>query len=106
MDAVTQSKLRKAKRVEVAIPASMLRAAGERQQVELRDLSFYGLRAQAEILPSRGEYVKLELPGIGTVRARVSWAREGFFGAAFATAVDVRKCVAQPPVIAAVQHQK
>jgi hypothetical protein len=96
MDASIQERARKAKRVEVSIPTTMLRASGELQAMELRDLSFYGFKAQGDPLPAAGEYVKVDLPNIGAVRARVSWVRGGFFGGAFPTAVDVRKCLGKP----------
>jgi len=104
MEMADKASARKAKRVDVSIPAWIVRSSGDRQSIELRDLSFYGLRARTEVLPPRGDYVKLDLPGIGIVRAKVSWAKDGFFGAAFATAVDVRKCVAAFESIAAAQQ--
>lgn len=94
MDRSAAEKARKAKRVEVSIPASLIRNGGQTVHVELRDLSFYGFKASAEPAFSPGEYVKLYLPPFGLVRARVTWAKVGSFGAAFATAVDVRKCLA------------
>jgi hypothetical protein len=86
-------KARKAKRVEVSFPASLIRSGGQTIDIEIRDLSFYGFRASAEPAFAPGEYVKLYLPPFGLVRARVTWAKVGSFGGAFATAVDVRKCL-------------
>ena len=94
MQASLQETARRAKRVEVSIPTALLRASGKDSLVELRDLSFYGFKAQAEDAPQPGEFVKVNLPNVGLVRAKVTWARDGFFGGAFATAVDVRKCLA------------
>lgn len=85
---------RKAKRVDVSIPTSLVRSGGQTLGIELRDLSFYGFRASADHALSPGEYVKLYLPPFGLVRARVTWAKVGSFGGAFPTAVDVRKCLA------------
>jgi hypothetical protein len=99
MDAALNSQTRKAKRVEVALVTTILLPAGERQEVELRDLSFFGFKAKCAAAPKSGDYVKVDLPNLGAVRARVSWARNGFFGGAFATAVDVRKCLAPPPAL-------
>ena len=93
MAASPHQKARKAKRVEVSIPAFIERAGGVRQDIELRDLSFYGFQACGGDTPAAGEYVKVDLPNIGHVRARVSWVREGCFGGAFANVVDVRKCL-------------
>jgi hypothetical protein len=87
-------KARIAKRVEVSIDATLLRADGLVQDVKLRDLSFYGCKAVAATTLACGEYIKIDLPNIGMVRARVSWASASVFGATFPIAVDVRKCVA------------
>lgn len=76
----------------------MVRASSEREAVELRDLSFYGFKARVESNAAPGEYVKIDLPNIGLVRARISWSRGGHVGGAFPTLVDVRKCVASSEV--------
>ena len=94
MDTPALEKARKAKRVEVSIATSLIRSGGEALGVELRDLSFYGFKAQAEPACSPGEYVKLDLPPFGLVRARITWAKKNEFGGLFATAIDVRKCLA------------
>lgn len=93
MDALARETLRRAKRVEVSIPTTLVRASGEREEIELRDLSLYGFKAYATTGAAPGEYVKLDLPNLGLVRARISWSRDGYLGGAFPTAVDVRKCV-------------
>ena len=93
MDMVALEKARKAKRVDVSIATSLVRSGGETLDVEIRDLSFYGFKARAEPACSPGDVVKLDLPPFGLVRARISWARNGFFGGSFATAMDVRKCL-------------
>jgi hypothetical protein len=94
MDMAALEKARKAKRVDVSIATSLIRSGGEALDVEIRDLSFYGFRARAEPVCSPGDVVKLNLPPFGLVRARISWVKNGFFGGSFATAMDVRKCVA------------
>jgi hypothetical protein len=88
---------RKCKRVEVSLETKLVRANGEAVDVELLDLSFYGLRARGSAGFTSGELVKIVLPPFGAVRARVTWVREGAFGCAFPIALDVRKCVPQPP---------
>ena len=94
MDMVAPGKARKAKRVDVSIETSLIRSSGEALDVEIRDLSFYGFKARAEAACSPGDYVKLDLPPFGLVRARISWAKNDSFGGSFATALDVRKCLA------------
>ena len=99
MDTHALGQARKAKRVEVSITTRLIRSGGEALEVELRDLSFYGFKARAECACAPGDVVKLDLPPFGLVRARISWVKNGFFGGSFATAMDVRKCLAiSPPV--------
>ena len=94
MDMKALGKARKAKRVEVSIATNLIRSGGEALMIELRDLSFYGFKARSEAACSPGDYVKLDLPPFGLVRARITWVEEACFGGSFATAVDVRKCLA------------
>lgn len=94
VDMNAPEKARKAKRVEVSIATSLIRSGGEALAVELRDLSFYGFKARADLACSPGDYVKLDLPPFGMVRARITWAKKNYFGGSFATAMDVRKCLA------------
>jgi len=94
MDMIAPEKDRKAKRVDVSIATSLIRSSGEALDVVIRDLSFYGFKARADPACSPGDYVKLDLPPFGLVRARISWAKNDFFGGSFATAMDVRKCLA------------
>ena len=96
MDMVAPEKARKAKRVDVFIETSLIRSSGEAVDVEIHDLSFYGFKARAKPACSPGDVVKLDLPPFGLVRARISWARNGWFGGSFAIALDVRKCLAAP----------
>jgi hypothetical protein len=105
MDMTAPEKARKAKRVAVSITTRLIRSGGEAVDVELCDLSFYGFRARAEPGCSAGDYVKLDLPHFGLVRARISWAKNGFVGGSFATAMDVRKCVAAATVDGAAQPE-
>jgi hypothetical protein len=93
MDMAALEKARKAKRVEVSIATSLIRSGGEIFDVEIQDLSFYGFKAKAGHACSPGDVVKLDLPPFGLVRARINWAKDGFFGGSFATALDVRKCL-------------
>jgi len=84
---------RRARRVDVSIPSRIRHSSFEAAPVEIRNLSFYGFRADGTPPVKHGDYVSIDLPRIGLVRARVAWAKEGRFGAIFSKAVDVRKCV-------------
>ena len=84
---------RKARRVEVSIPSRIRHSSFEAAAVEIRNLSFYGFRADGSPQVKHGDFVSIDLPKIGLVRARIAWAKEGQFGGIFSKAIDVRKCV-------------
>jgi hypothetical protein len=84
---------RRAKRVEVSIPSRIRHSSFQASPVEIRNLSFYGFRADGSPPVKHGDYVSIDLPKIGLVRARIAWTREGRFGGIFSRAVDVRKCI-------------
>ena len=83
---------RKARRVEVSIPSRIRHSSFEAAAVEIRNLSFYGFRADGSPAVKHGDFVSIDLPRIGLVRARIAWAKEGRFGGIFSKAIDVRKC--------------
>ena len=83
---------RRVRRVEVSIPSRIRHSQFEAAAVEIRNLSFYGFRADGSPAVKHGDYVSIDLPRIGLVRARIAWARDGRFGGIFSKAVDVRKC--------------
>lgn len=84
---------RKAKRVNVSLRSRIRHSGSEEVEVEIKDLSFYGFRAEGTVPIPVGSYVSVDLPRLGLVRARIAWIRGDTFGGLFATAVDVRKCV-------------
>ena len=82
---------RSARRIDVVL-RSRLRYGNFRQaEVELANLSFGGFCASCDIELNPGEFVSIDLPGIGLVRARVVWFRGGRIGAAFVSPVDIRR---------------
>ena len=93
MVAHAQQENRKAKRVEVALPSRVRHSGTAVAPVEIRNLSFYGFRADGSLPLKHGDYVSVDLPNLGLVRARIAWCKEDRFGAVFPTAIDVRKCV-------------
>lgn len=84
---------RKARRVEVSIPTRVRHSSFESAPVEISNLSFHGFRANGALPIKHGDYVSVDLPNIGLIRARVAWSKEGRFGGVFTSAVDVRRCV-------------
>jgi hypothetical protein len=55
--------------------------------VQIRNLSFYGFRADGSLPLKHGDYVSVDLPNLGLVRARIAWCKEDRFGAVFPTAM-------------------
>lgn len=80
--------------------AAQLRPNGwSRFEVQLVDLSPRGFRARCDALLKVGNYVAIEIPGIGSVDARVIWRKLGEIGAQFVHPVDLAHCAwtAEPP---------
>lgn len=88
---------RRARRVEVAIPSRIRHGSFKSAAVTIRDLSFWGFKADSSAQVQEGEHVWIDLPNLGLTRARVAWAGDGKFAGAFLKAVDVRKCVIRAP---------
>ncbi len=61
-------------------------------EVRILDFSNSGFRAECEAAMMAGSGIKLEIPGIGTVEAQVSWRRDGQIGAKFTQPVDLSSC--------------
>ena len=53
-------------------------------KVTVHDLSEEGLLVESPIALSQGEILEVDIPGIGTVQAEVTWSSSGrFFGCRF-----------------------
>ncbi len=96
MQAAAMQEKRKARRVEVSIPSRIRHSGFEAAPVNIRNLSFYGFRADGAPPVKHGDFVSIDLPKIGLVRARIAWAWVGRFGGIFSRAVDIRKCFQKP----------
>ena len=93
MASQAQQENRKARRVDVALHSRVRHSGFAVAPVQIRNLSFYGFRADGTLPLKHGDYVSIDLPNLGLVRARIAWVKEDRFGAVFSTAIDVRKCV-------------
>lgn len=81
---------RSSRRIDIVI-RSRLRYGNFRQtEVELANLSFGGFCATGVALQP-GEYVSIDLPDIGLVRARIAWCEGDRIGGAFVSPVDIRR---------------
>ena len=82
---------RSSRRIDVTI-RSRLRYGDFRQaEVQLANLSFGGFCALCAVELERGDFVSIDLPDIGLVRAKVAWCRDGRMGGAFFSPVDIRR---------------
>src|SRR3712207_673490 len=82
---------RSARRVEVEA-RSRLRYGDFRQtEVALANLSFGGFCALCGVELEPGDFVSIDLPDIGLVRAKVAWCHDGRVGGTFVSPVDIRR---------------
>lgn len=61
-------------------------------EVRMVDISNQGFRAECDAALKIGGYVRLDVPGLGAVEARVIWRQHGEFGARFIHPIDLRHC--------------
>lgn len=71
-----------------------LRAAGASATVLVHDLSSTGFEAECIAKFRPGSKVRITLPGLGDVDARIRSARRGVLTAAFDAPIDLASCVA------------
>lgn len=84
---------RTGKRLDVSIPSRLRHGGFDQADVTICNLSFRGFRAECEQSLRPGEFVSIDLPRIGLVRARVAWCDSGRIGGMFLAATDIRRCV-------------
>ncbi len=84
---------RKTRRVGVSIRSRVRHSSFLASPVEITSISFGGFGASGAAEVRCGDYLSVDLPNIGLVRARVVWSEPGRFGGVFPKAVDVRKCL-------------
>jgi hypothetical protein len=58
-----------------------VRSLGDAHRATVRDLSRWGAMIECGAEMSVRSYVYIVLPGLGSLPARITWAREGRFGA-------------------------
>src|SRR3546814_7926293 len=62
---------RSGKRLDVSIPSRLRHGGFDQADVRICNLSFRGFRAECEKPLTRGDFVSIDLPQIGLVRARI-----------------------------------
>lgn len=91
--ALQNSEKRSGKRLDVSIPSRLRHGGFDQAPVRICNLSFRGFRAECDKELARGEFVSIDLPQLGLVRARVAWCHSGRFGGMFLKPMDVRRCI-------------
>jgi hypothetical protein len=90
---------RKVERLNIARPARLRPNEWSLVNIEVMDLSSAGFRASGDLQLRPGGYLSLEVPGIGTVDAKVVWQQSREFGAQFLRPLPLAHCAwTNPPV--------
>ena len=89
---IPASNRRRADRENIEV-STTLRASGHHGlDVVIRNISTLGFMADAEEQDfAPGDHVRVRLPSLGTVSARVAWARNGQIGAEFESEIDLHR---------------
>ena len=82
---------RSARRVDVETRSRLRHGDFRQSEVKLDNLSFGGFCAQCQVALEPGDFVSIDLPDIGLVRAKVAWCHGGKMGGAFFSPVDIRR---------------
>jgi hypothetical protein len=61
-------------------------------EVRIIDFSETGFRAECGAAVRAGSYISLDVPGVGSVDAQVSWRRDDLLGARFLNPIDLERC--------------
>ena len=88
--------MRRSERVEVNEPVRLHPNAWSSLEVRVLDCSETGFRADCDAKVTVGLFVTLEIPGIGPVKAAVSWRRGRQFGARFEDPIDLSRTNFRP----------
>lgn len=82
---------RRAEREPVNVQTTMRALGYHGVDVVVRNISPLGFKADVAGDFPAGSYVRLRLPGLGAVHARVVWSSEGSIGGEFCNPVDPRR---------------
>jgi hypothetical protein len=79
---------RRAKRLDVSVPADMRLLGYHGFDVVVRDLSELGFKVESPVRVNPGSIVRLRLPGLGMVLGKIVWSRSGHLGGEFINPVS------------------
>lgn len=82
---------RTSRRVDVNARSRLRHGDFRQTEVQLANLSFGGFCAICDLPLEPGDFVSIDLPDIGLVRAKVAWCRDGRMGGTFFSPVDIRR---------------
>jgi hypothetical protein len=88
--------VRRSERMAVNEPVRLHPNSWSSLEVRVLDCSESGFRAHCEAKVTVGLFVTLDVPGIGPVRATVSWRRGHQFGARFEQPIDLDRAEFRP----------
>ena len=83
---------RRAHRVAVEKPASMVPQSRYTVEIKVRDVSAAGFMAECAEPVLIGSYVSLDIPGIGPVHAQVRWQVGSKLGGMFLDPISLKTC--------------
>jgi hypothetical protein len=84
--------MRREKRTEIDATARLHPNDWSSLEVRVLDVSANGFRAESDARILSGSVLGVDVPGVGTVYAHVTWRRAGRFGAQFDTPIDLDRC--------------
>lgn len=79
---------RRAERTAATVATTMRSLGYNGVDVVVRNISEFGFMAETREAFPAGSYVRLKLPCVGTVLARIAWVRDGAVGGEFLNAVS------------------
>lgn len=88
--------MRREKRIEVDEAARLRPNSWSSIEVRVLDISANGFRAECDARLLVGSTVTLEVAGIGSIDAHITWRRAERFGAHFDEPVDIARCTWAP----------
>lgn len=84
--------MRRTERIAVDEAARMRPNGWSSLEVQILDFSENGFRAHCEAVVKAGCYISLDVPGVGSVDAQVTWRRGEQIGARFLQPIETECC--------------
>ncbi len=88
--------MRRSERIQVDESTRMRPNCWSSLEVQILDFSETGFRARCDAVVPAGSYISLDVPGVGSVDAQVSWRKASELGARFLNAIELDRCAWAP----------